>query len=489
MARILTAADIPGRNAFGIYPDLKDQPVLAAGQVRHKGEPVLALVGTAEAVAAVRDAELPIRWEPLPALHGLDAATAPGAPAVHEAFPDNVLVRGRVVRGDVEAALAGSAVTASYALETSFVEHAYIEPEAGYAVRRGETIELFATTQAPYMDRETVAEVLGVAPEQVRIVPSACGGGFGGKLDVSVQPILAVAAWLTGRPVRTAWTRPESMAASTKRHPARIEATCGADADGRLTGFRFHGDFNTGAYASWGPTVASRVPVHATGPYHVRAAACTTRAIYTNDTPAGAFRGFGVPQSAIVHEALMDMLAERQGSDRLDFRLRNALRPGDVTHCGQVLETSVGLVPCLEALRPHWQSASCARGLERLVRHPAPRAGCRLHVVRPRQHLDVEPLEHGGDARPPAASRCSTVPSTSARAAPRSWSRSVPRPWACRSVRSLRWWATPHARSTPARPRPRGRPWSRATPRGSPASTCADSFSAAPTPVRMRHSP
>ncbi|HFD16531.1 MAG TPA: aldehyde oxidase, partial [Rhodospirillales bacterium] len=270
---------------------------------------------------------------------------------------------GRVRRGDVEAALGEATVRAAIAVETSFVEHAYIEPEAGYAVRRGDRIEVFATTQAPYMDREEVAAVLGILPEKVRILPSVCGGGFGGKLDVSVQPILAVAAWLLDRPVRTVWSRPESMAASTKRHPARIRAEAGADAEGRLTGVRFHGDFDTGAYASWGPTVAQRVPVHATGPYRVRAALCTTRGVYTNGPPAGAFRGFGVPQAAIAHEALMDILADRLGIDRLDFRLRNALRPGDRTHCGQELGEGVALVACLERLRPIWR-----RERERLAR-------------------------------------------------------------------------------------------------------------------------
>ncbi|HEX8375438.1 MAG TPA: molybdopterin cofactor-binding domain-containing protein, partial [Geminicoccaceae bacterium] len=309
----------------------------------------------ADAVAAVGDDELPIAWEPLPPVFGVKAALAPGAPVIHAFRPDNVLARGRVVRGDAEAELSRSAVTAEVAVETGFVEHAYIEPEAGYAVRIGDRVEVFGTTQAPYMDRDEVAAVLGVSVEQVRIVPSACGGGFGGKLDALFQPILAVAAWVTGRPVRTAWTRPESMAASTKRHPARISMVAGADADGRLTGLIFHGDFDTGAYASWGPTVATRVPVHATGPYAVRAARCTTRGVYTNGTPAGAFRGFGVPQSAIAHEAAMDDLADRLGMDRLEFRLANALRPGDVTHCGQRLDDSAGLPECLETLRPHWR--------------------------------------------------------------------------------------------------------------------------------------
>ncbi len=398
--RVLTAADIPGRNGFGIYPDLKDQPVLAQGEVRHRGEPVLALVGTQEAVAAIPDEALPIVWEPLPPVLGVDAALAPGAPVIHAFRPDNVLISGRVVSGDAEALLARSFVTADYAVETSFVEHAYIEPEAGYAVRKGDRVEVFATTQAPYMDRDEVAGVLGIAPEQVRIIPSACGGGFGGKLDALFQPILAVAAWVTGQPVRMAWTRPESMAASTKRHPARITASAGADADGRLTAVLFHGDFDTGAYASWGPTVASRVPVHATGPYAVRAARCTSRGIYTNGTPAGAFRGFGVPQSAIAHEALMDMLADRLGLDRLEFRLRNALRPGDTTHCGQRLETSAGLVQCLEVLRPHWRRERAeAERFNQQNGHAPARRRDRLHVVRARQYRHSEPFGDGGRAR------------------------------------------------------------------------------------------
>ena len=128
------------------------------------------------------------------------------------------------------------------------------------------------------MDRDELAPDPRPAPDGVRVIPSACGGGFGGKLDLSIQPLLAIAALVTGRPVRGVYSRPESMAATTKRHPARIAATFGADADGRLTGVRFHGDFDTGAYASWGPTVANRVPVHAMGPYAVAARARARRA-------------------------------------------------------------------------------------------------------------------------------------------------------------------------------------------------------------------
>ena len=235
------------------------------------------------------------------------------------------------------------------------MEHAYIEPEAGYAVKRGQRLELFVSTQTPYMDRDEVAQVLGIGPDQVRIIPSAVGGGFGGKLDCSVQPLLAVAAWILEKPIRCTFTRPESLASSTKRHPAKMKASASCDKDGSLTSLSFEGDFNTGAYASWGPTVADRVPIHCSGPYFVPNILAKTRALLTNGPPSGAFRGFGVPQSAIAHEALMDSLAEQTGIDQLEFRLKNALRKGQRTGSGQLLENSVGQAECLEALQSRWQ--------------------------------------------------------------------------------------------------------------------------------------
>ena len=353
---VLTAADIPGQNRYGIYATGKDQPALAHGEVRHRGEAVVALVGDARTIEGIDDADVPIDWEPLPPIGDMDVATAEGAPLLHAHVPSNVLISGRVARGDVEDALRRSVVSAEVDVETTFVEHAYIEPEAGSARRVGDRIELFVSTQTPYMDRDEVALILGLRPDQVRIIPSAVGGGFGGKLDLSVHPLVATAAWLLDRPVRAIWTRPESMAASPKRHPSRIRARAGADAEGHLTAFQFHADFDTGAYASWGPTVANRVPVHAMGPYEVPAVLATTRAIHSNNPPAGAFRGFGVPQAAIAHEAIMDDLAAQLGIDALEFRLRNALRAGSVTATGQALRASAGLPACLEALRPHWAS-------------------------------------------------------------------------------------------------------------------------------------
>lgn len=354
LERVLTWQDVPGNNGYGIYPHIKDQPVLARDFVRYRGETVVALIGDRDTVERIRDEDLPIEWHPLEPLVWMADATAPGAPLLHESNPENVLTRGYVKKGNPDAALAAADVTSEGAWESGYVEHAYIEPEAGFAFRNGDRVEIHCCTQTPYMDRDEVAQVMGFENERIRIVPTACGGGFGGKLDCSVQPVLAVAAWVMDRPVRTNWTRPESMAASTKRHPSRMSAKFGATKEGKLVGAVFEGDFNTGAYASWGPTVADRVPVHCSGPYLMPAIEAKTRAIYTNGPPSGAFRGFGVPQGALTHECLMDDLAEKLGLDPLDFRLTNAIRKGDTTATGQVLEDSAGLDQCLEALKPKW---------------------------------------------------------------------------------------------------------------------------------------
>jgi CO/xanthine dehydrogenase Mo-binding subunit/aerobic-type carbon monoxide dehydrogenase small subunit (CoxS/CutS family) len=356
IADVITARDVP-LNRFGIFPDVKDQPVLAEGRVRFRGEAVLCLVGERRELLRIREDEIPVQWTPEAPQAELDDALANCADPIHASSPDNVLVRGRVAKGDVEAAIAGAAFVVAGEFTTSFVEHAYIEPEAGYAERIGDRLRIFASTQTPYMDREELARILRIQDTQVHIVPSAVGGGFGGKLDIAVQPLLAVAAWKLKRPVRTVYTRPESMASTTKRHPARMRARLACDRDGRLLAADFSGDFNTGAYASWGTTVANRVPIHASGPYLVPNVRALTRAVYTNAPVAGAFRGFGVPQSTIVHEALLDELADRAGIDKLEIRHRNALRAGQSTATGQVLRASAGLAQCLDALRPRWKEA------------------------------------------------------------------------------------------------------------------------------------
>ncbi|HET6713440.1 MAG TPA: molybdopterin cofactor-binding domain-containing protein [Actinomycetota bacterium] len=354
---VLTAADIDGRNRFGVIPATADQPVFAEGAVRFRGEAVAMVVGEPAAMAAQDLSSFPVTWHELPPLLSIDDAQASDAPRMHDERDRNVLVRGNVRRGDVDAALASADVEVEGVFETVFIEHAYIEPEAGYAERVGDRVEVQATTQSPHMDRAELEAILGLPDGAVRIKPTAVGGGFGSKLDLSVQPFLALAAWKLGRPVRLAYTRPESMMSTTKRHPSRLRVRVGATRDGRLRALDFTGEFDTGAYASWGPTVANRVPVHAGGPYVYDAYRARTVAVHTNGPPAGAFRGFGVPQSTVAQECLFDELADALGIDRLEFRYRNALTEGVPTVTGQVFASGVGYRECLEALRPHRERA------------------------------------------------------------------------------------------------------------------------------------
>ena len=354
---VFTAKDVPGKNRYGVIAKFADQPVFAEEEARHRGEPVAAIVGEPVAVEALELAEFPILWEPLPHVTEIDAALSAKNGLIHNSRPENILTGGRVVRGNVDYALAGAEIVAEMECETGFVEHAYIEPEAGFARRIGDRIEIQACTQAPYMDRGDIAVILGIAPEQVRIVPTAVGGGFGSKLDLSVQPFLAIAAWHTSKPVRIVYSRAESIIATTKRHPSRIRMRGGCTREGKLVALDCTADFNTGAYSSWGPTVTGRVPVHASGPYYVPHYRAITRAVHTNLVPAGAFRGFGVPQIAIAQEQLYDELADLAGIDRLEFRILNALDRDTPTVTGQRLGAGVGIRACLEVLRPRWKAA------------------------------------------------------------------------------------------------------------------------------------
>jgi aldehyde oxidoreductase len=354
---VFTSKDVPGKDCYGVIARFADQPVFAHAETRFRGEAVAAIAGEAGALEALDPASFPVQWEELPPLKTVAEALAADAPQVHAHRKNNVLVGGRVSCGDVDDALAVADFVVEGEYETGFVEHACIEPEAGFARRVGDTVEVQACTQSPYLDRDDIAKILGIPPERVRIIPTAVGGGFGTKLDLSVQPFLALAAWKLNRPVRLVYSRSESIVSTTKRHPAYIRVRAGASRDGKLTAVDFAADFNTGAYSSWGPTVAARVPVHASGPYRVPNYRAITRAVHTTLVPAGAFRGFGVPQTAIAQEQLYDDLADRVGMDRLEFRILNALDNYSPTVTGQVLGEGVGIRSCLEALRPKWQTA------------------------------------------------------------------------------------------------------------------------------------
>ena len=364
---VFTADDIPGENCYGAIPPFADQPALAIAHARLQGEAIALIAGETSRVEALDLDGFPVTWTPMP-----------DGP-VHTARPDDTLITGRVLRGDAQTALDDAEHVADVSVATPYVEHAYIEPEAGVAWMEGDTLVIQACTQAPVMDRDDTAKVLGLPPEHVRIIPAAAGGGFGSKLDLSLQPLIGLVTLKTGQPARMVYTRSESMASTTKRHPARMTARAGIDADGRLTGMEFDGDFNTGAYASWGPTVSGRVPVHASGPYYVPHYKAEARAIHSFLPSSGAFRGFGVPQAAIAQEKLFDRLATACDMDRLAFRRLNALQDGQSTPCGQVLQ-GVGISACLEALAPHWQDAldraEAANNPGSIIRHGVGVASC-----------------------------------------------------------------------------------------------------------------
>ena len=331
VVRVFTAKDVPGENRFGVIPPFAEQPAFAENETRFKGEAVAAIVGEPAALEALAIAEFPIAWEELPAVLSLDAALAEDAPQLHEGRPGNILVRGRVVTGDTDAALTAADITVSGEFETGFVEHAYIEPEAGFARRVGGRIEIRPARSRLTWTATTPPGFWDSAPEAVRIIPTAVGGGFGSKLDLSVQPFIAIAAWLLNRPVRMVYTRAESM---MQRRPSAIPraSTRGLGATPRRADRRawISTAISTPAPMPPGgrpsPTACPSMPP---GPICMpNYRAHDARGAHPS-VPAGAFRGFGVPQSAMAQEQLYDELAEQLGMDPLEFRLLNALDAGD----------------------------------------------------------------------------------------------------------------------------------------------------------------
>jgi CO/xanthine dehydrogenase Mo-binding subunit len=351
---VLTARDIPGRNRFGII--IKDQQMLAEEKVRCVGETV-ALVAAESREAAERAVQaVRVIYEDLPAVFDPEEALRPAAPLIHE--KGNLLGRRVVTRGNVDAGFKASDVVVERVYTTPHVEHTYLEPDAGLAyVDEAGILVIHASTQNPHYDQKDVADLLGLEENRVRIVQDATGGGFGSKLDLNVQGYVGLVAWLLKRPARMVYTREEAYLCTAKRHPLKIFYKSGATRDGRLLAAQIRIIGDTGAYASYGPAVFSRTPIHATGPYEVPNVHAEAIFAYTNNPMAGAMRGFGVPQIAFAHESQMDLLAKEIGISPLEIRLRNCYRVGSLTPTGQELKASVGIRATLEAVAPHYEQA------------------------------------------------------------------------------------------------------------------------------------
>ncbi|HXF56033.1 MAG TPA: xanthine dehydrogenase subunit D [Actinomycetota bacterium] len=342
---VLLASDIPGRKTFGL--DYPDQPVLAWDRVRYAGEPV-ALVAAEHPEQARRAAErIRVVYEPLPAVTDMEEALEPGAPQVHEF--GNVVRHVRIVHGHPDAR-ADVWVEGYY--ETGMQDQAPLGPEAGLAVPAEDGgVDLYVATQWLHVDRQQIAPVLGLPEEKVRLHLAGVGGAFGSREDVHMQIHACLLALHTGKPVKMSYGREESFFGHVHRHPARIWMRTGATRDGRLVAVRCRFLIDGGAYTSSSPFVIANASTFACGPYEVPNAFIEGTAVYTNNPPCGAMRGFGAVQAAFAHEAQMDKLARELGLDPVELRLRNAVGTGSVLPTGQVIRGTAPVRELLERVR------------------------------------------------------------------------------------------------------------------------------------------
>ncbi|MBN1935896.1 MAG: molybdopterin-dependent oxidoreductase [Anaerolineae bacterium] len=347
VVRVLTAGDIPGERRHGLIR--RDWPTLVGvgERVRYRGDALAVVLAETEALARAAAEAIQIKYDLLPVIDSPQAAFKEGMPALHDG--GNLMHEIRFGKGDVEQGFAEADLVMEHVYRTPTQEHAFLEPEASLAVP-GEDgrITVFVGSQIPFEDRRQIAEALAVPEERIRVVGTAVGGTFGGKEDIAAQIHAALGCYATGRPVKLVFTRRESMIVHPKRHATTIRLKTGMRRDGALLAVRAEIDGDTGAYASLGLPVMTRTATHVTGPYEVAHVQVVSRAVYTNNPPAGAFRGFGVPQASFAVERQIDLMALALGLDPVAVRRRNILRQGSTTATGQVLREPIGMEETLE---------------------------------------------------------------------------------------------------------------------------------------------
>ncbi len=343
---VLTAADVPGDRNHGLVQ--KDWPVLAYDKVRYVGDAVAIVAAETSAQAQAALQAIDVHYEPLPVVASAEQGLQSDAPLVHEG--GNLLQRVEVTKGDVEAGFMQSDLIVEHTYHTPIGEHAFLEPEASLAVpdpRTGD-ITVYVGSQIPFEDRAQIAASLAIPEAKVRVVHMPTGGAFGGKEDICTQIHSALLAQVTRRPVMMVLSRPESMRVHPKRHATTITIKSGVTLDGHVLAEQIRIVGDTGAYASLGVPVMTRAATHAAGPYDFPNVYVECYAIYTNNPPAGAFRGFGATQTHFALESQMDIVARAVGVSSFEMRRRHALRVGACTTTGQMLRESVGLVECLD---------------------------------------------------------------------------------------------------------------------------------------------
>ena len=344
---VLVAEDIPGERNHGLV--IKDWPTLVGvgEKVRYVGDAV-ALV----AAETLEDAEralslIEMEFDPLPVVVDPVSAYEASAEKVHDG--GNLLKHIKVRKGDVDIGFEGAEISIEGVFHTPSNDHVFLEPECSIAVPSADgRMEIYVGSQIPYADREQVARSLGLPDEHVRVIGTPIGGGFGGKEDIAGQIHAALLAKACERPVKILYDRHESLLVHPKRHATQLRVRIGAKQDGTLTAVETELFGDTGAYASLGEKVMTRATTHSTGPYNIPHVRADCFAMYTNNPPAGAFRGFGVTQSCFAVESLMDELAHTLEIDPVELRRKNALQVGHVTNTGQLLGESVGLLECID---------------------------------------------------------------------------------------------------------------------------------------------
>jgi CO/xanthine dehydrogenase Mo-binding subunit len=346
---IFTAADVP-RNEYGLI--IYDQPVICgvggenpiagADVVRCRADCVAVVVAETEAIATQARDLIEVTYEDLPIVTDAEAAMAAGAPQLHAKYPNNILCHYKIRKGDMAQGWAQAEVTVEGTYTTGWQEHAYLQPEAGlgYLDEQGR-VTVVVAGQWAHEDQQQIAHALDLPLAQVRVIYPAIGGAFGGREDMSVQIVLALAAWKLKRPVKIIWSREESILAHHKRHPVKIHAKWGATREGKIVAAEATVIGDGGAYAYTTSKVMGNANLLATGAYCIPNIHLDTYGVFTNNIPSGAFRGFGGPQGAFAAEGQMNKLAEALGIDPVELRLRNVLREGDLLSVGTPLPTGV----------------------------------------------------------------------------------------------------------------------------------------------------
>jgi len=342
---VLTAADVP-YNAFGLIED--DQPVLCGAVVRFAGDKVALVVAETKDAAAVGATLVRVVYEDLPAVTDPRAALAPDAPLVHPDRGTNVVQHVPIRKGDAARALAEADVVLDGAFSTSWQEHAFLQPEAGIAYLDDERVVIETAGQWLHEDRRQIARMLKLPEERVVVRYAAIGGAFGGREDLSIQHLLALAAWKLRRPVAIVWSREESIIGHHKRHPIAVRCRWGAMRDGRIVAVEAEVIADGGAYASTSAEVIKVAALFASGCYEIPHIAVDGYAVYTNNVPAGAFRGFGAPQAQFASEVMVTRLAHALGMDPVELRRRNIYREGSIEPTQHPLPPGVSALPVLE---------------------------------------------------------------------------------------------------------------------------------------------